>query len=89
MNGKYELVRAARGPLLLIAIGTLFLLSQLDVAEFSRTWPILIITFGVLKLLERSVAPPLPTYTTPVYTGPHYPAGSPPRTAPRQEGETQ
>ena len=51
------LILAIRGPIMLILVGVLFLLSQRDVYQFRDTWPILIIAYGVLKLLERSFAP--------------------------------
>lgn len=60
MNASFELVRAVRGPLVLIALGLLFLLDQTDTASFQRTWPVLFIVFGCLKLVERLLAPPVP-----------------------------
>lgn len=39
---------------MLIAVGLLFVLDHFGQMGFSRTWPVLIIIFGVLKLLERS-----------------------------------
>ncbi len=51
------LMVAIRGPILLIALGLLFAADQFDYVEFSRTWPVLIILYGVLKLLERSTGP--------------------------------
>ena len=54
MNGSNgSLVRAISGPVILIAIGVLFLLQQSTQYDFSRTWPVLLILIGVLKLLER------------------------------------
>ncbi len=55
MNRSYLLVRAIRGPLLLIALGVLLLLQRFTDFGFHRSWPILIILFGVLKLAERAV----------------------------------
>jgi hypothetical protein len=49
------LVRAIRGPLLLIALGVLLVLQRFSDFSFQRSWPILIILFGVLKLAERAV----------------------------------
>jgi hypothetical protein len=42
------------GPLLLIALGVLFLLNNLypDVARFSRMWPVILIVIGLAKILE-------------------------------------
>jgi hypothetical protein len=61
MNASlYAIVRAIRGPIVLIVLGTLFWLDQSDQVGFGRTWPVLIILIGVMKLIERMVAPPLP-----------------------------
>jgi hypothetical protein len=74
MNGS-NLFCAIRGPVMLITIGALFALDHNGFVSFGRTWPLLIIVFGVLKLLERVVVgtvppqsyPPPPSYsgTTP------------------------
>jgi hypothetical protein len=50
---------AVRGPILLITLGTLFAIDHAGGFEFFRTWPILIIVFGLLKLLERAVVRPV------------------------------
>ena len=44
---------AIRGPILLIALGVLMALDQMDRVSIWRTWPILLILFGVFKLAER------------------------------------
>jgi fatty acid desaturase len=62
MNGtSYNLVQAIRGPIMLILLGTLVAMDYFGVYGFGRTWPILIIAFGFLKLLEKLVhtAPPV------------------------------
>lgn len=60
MNGSPDIrsmvVKAARGPIVLITLGTLFAFDHLTSVEFERTWPILIIVIGLMKLLERAVA---------------------------------
>jgi hypothetical protein len=54
MNGSNSsLIRAISGPVILIAIGVLFALQQSTQYGFSRTWPVLLILLGVLKLLDR------------------------------------
>ena len=55
MNGSLALVRAIRGPILLIVVGTLFALDHAGTLSFRQTWPVLIIAIGVLKLLEHAV----------------------------------
>ena len=57
---SYNLVQAIRGPIMLILLGTLVAMDYFGVYGFSRTWPILIIAFGSLKLLEKLVAHPIP-----------------------------
>lgn len=51
-------IQAIRGPVLLVTVGVLFAIHQAGVLSFSRTWPLLIIVIGVMKLLERTSAPP-------------------------------
>ncbi len=46
------LLAAVRGPVLLLALGILTAVDQAGGIRFSRTWPVLIILFGVLKLAE-------------------------------------
>jgi hypothetical protein len=54
----HSLVQAIRGPIMLITLGSLVAMDYFGVYGFSRTWPLLIIIFGVLKLLERAAAGP-------------------------------
>ncbi|MCU1262567.1 MAG: hypothetical protein JWO80_5452 [Bryobacterales bacterium] len=44
------LLRAIRGPVLMITLGTLFALDQFSVLSFHKTWPLLLIVAGVLNL---------------------------------------
>jgi hypothetical protein len=90
MNGG-NLFRAIRGPVLLITVGVLFALDHMDVLSFDRTWPAIIIIFGLMKLAERmgGGAPPYP----PQYMGPPSPyagvqpyPGAPPYAGPQQPG---
>lgn len=70
MNSRRALyAQAIRGPILLITIGVLFAMHQAGVLHFSRTWPLIIIVIGVLKLIERMAMPQSPVP----------PAGGPPR----------
>jgi hypothetical protein len=54
MNGN--LVQAIRGPIMLITLGALVAIDYAGIYGFWRTWPVLIIVFGILKLMERSSA---------------------------------
>ncbi|HZT71809.1 MAG TPA: DUF5668 domain-containing protein [Terriglobia bacterium] len=59
-SGEIRRVRRAHhygltGPLLLIALGVMFLVGQFDPAwGISRTWPVLLIVLGLAKLLEAA-----------------------------------
>lgn len=49
------LVRALRGPVLLTILGGLFAIDYFGPYPFYRTWPVLLIAYGALWLLERVV----------------------------------
>jgi hypothetical protein len=53
MNNRGTLARAIRGPILLITIGSLIAFDTFDGYSFARTWPVIIIMLGILKLFER------------------------------------
>lgn len=58
MNADRTLASAVRGPIILITLGTLFAVDHFGSFTFDRTWPILIIVIGLLKLLERALPGP-------------------------------
>jgi len=60
MNDASSFIQAVRGPVMLITLGALVAIDYAGIYGFWRTWPILIIVFGVLKLLERASARPVP-----------------------------
>jgi hypothetical protein len=68
------------GPAVLITLGLLFLLANLSNYPFQRTWPILLIVMGAIKLLRYAVTdrahvnPPDPYQ--PPYAGPNSPPGT-------------
>ena len=55
---KCSLMCAIRGPIMLITIGTLFAVDHFGPYGISRTWPVILIVLGLLKLLERSASRP-------------------------------
>lgn len=55
-----NLLQAVRGPLMMITLGILLAIDHFGSYGFSRTWPLLVIVFGVLKLAERAVTPAEP-----------------------------
>jgi Domain of unknown function (DUF5668) len=75
--------QAVRGPILLITLGLLFSAHQAGIVSFARTWPLILIVIGVMKLIERMVAQPVaphfvqPSGPQPPFAGPP-PAGPPP-----------
>ena len=50
-----NLLRAIRWPITLIMLGVLFALNNFTDFGFHQTWPVLLIVFGLLSLLGRSV----------------------------------
>jgi hypothetical protein len=49
-----SLLCAIRGPVLLITLGVLLALDQMGPVSFGRTWPALLIVFGLFKLAETA-----------------------------------
>jgi len=64
-NRKALFVQAIRGPILLIALGTLFAIHQAGGLPIYRSWPLLIIVVGVMKLIERTAVPVSGVYPPP------------------------
>ena len=54
MNPTGSLGRALCGPLILTTLGVLLSLDHLGFSSFGRTWPILLIVFGLCKLLDHT-----------------------------------
>ena len=69
-----SIVRAIRGPITLITVGVLFALSNFTPYSFDKTWPVLLIVFGLLSLLKRGMEPvappPVQPYPPPAYAYP-------------------
>lgn len=62
---------AIRGPITLITVGVLFVLNNFYGVGFDRTWPVLLIVFGLLSLLRRGMVqrvPPAPAFPPPNYS---------------------
>ena len=54
MNGSSPtLMRAIRGPIMLITVGVLFALDHMTEFTFGRTWPAILIVLGLLSLGEH------------------------------------
>jgi hypothetical protein len=82
-----SLVSAIRGPVTLITVGVLFAMNNFTPYRFHQTWPVLLIVFGLLTLLRRSVEPPAPAAPAgfPQAAPPYYP---PPPTSPGSYRQT-
>lgn len=52
-SNSAPLLRAIRGPILLMTLGGLFAIDYFGPYPVYRTWPVLLIVFGILKLAER------------------------------------
>jgi Domain of unknown function (DUF5668) len=66
MNNSYSVIRAIRGPITLITLGVLFGLQNFTRFGFDQTWPVLLIVFGLLSLMQRGAAPQAPPPPMPV-----------------------
>lgn len=69
MNNSGTLARAIRGPILLITIGSLIAFDTFDGYSFARTWPVVIIMLGILKLFERMTDRPTEPPQPGIHTG--------------------
>ena len=68
-----SLVRAVRGPITLITLGVLFAFNNFTQYSFDKTWPVLLIVFGLLSLLKRGMEPaPPPPPPPPIFPPPQY-----------------
>lgn len=54
-----RLIRASRGPVLLMTLGALLAVNQFTPFSFDQTFPILIIVFGMMWMLERMAPRPM------------------------------
>jgi hypothetical protein len=84
--------RGLMAPVVMVTLGILFLLSEFHVASFRRTWPILLIMIGLVKVLGGNLdttghvdvnAPPPPTFPTPP------PPGTPASTPQNPESQVE
>jgi hypothetical protein len=67
--------RMLMGPAVLLTLGTLFLLERMHGPGFHRTWPILLLVIGVIKLMGANqpnvnMQPPIQPPTVPSTSGP-------------------
>ncbi len=48
--------RRLMGPAMCVTIGVLFLLQNLNALNFDRTWPVILLVVGIVKLLQNSAS---------------------------------
>ena len=71
-----SIIRAIKGPITLITVGVLFAFNNFTAYSFDKTWPVLLIVFGLLSLAKRSLEPAVPPpppvqpYPPPAYAYP-------------------
>ena len=53
MNRNATFLVAIRGPVIMITLGVIAALDQFGTVSCWRTWPVLLIVIGVMKLAER------------------------------------
>jgi len=84
-RGEPSLLRAIRGPITLITVGVLFALNNFTPYSFDKTWPVLLIVFGLLSLAKRSMEPEMPSpppvqpFPPPAYSYPPQGSYAPPQ----------
>jgi hypothetical protein len=92
MRCQSTLAHAVRGPVTLITVGVLFAFQNFTPYGFDKTWPVILIVFGLLTLVGRGMAPvpPVAPYVpppVPPYAPPSGPAaGGPLSDAPAPAG---
>jgi hypothetical protein len=67
--------RRVMGPAMLLTIGFLFLLQNLHVAGLGRTWPVILLVVGAVKLLQGNASMQGHVSTQPPYSSPPYQSG--------------
>ena len=84
--------RGLMGPAILVTLGGLFLLEAVHVVGFGRTWPILLLVIGLVKVLQSNapttghMQPPPPTAGGAPSPPPAAPSGGEQQTAPQAAG---
>jgi len=84
-RGEPSLLRAIRGPITLITVGVLFALNNFTPYSFDKTWPVLLIVFGLWSLAKRSMEPEMPSpppvqpFPPPAYSYPPQGSYAPPQ----------
>jgi hypothetical protein len=70
---QYLFLRRMRGPIMLLTFGITAILDEYTGIHYSRSWPLYIIVWGLMKLAENAILaqnPPDPTMQYPGYAAP-------------------
>jgi hypothetical protein len=70
---QYLFLRRMRGPIMLLVFGITAILDEYTGIHYSRSWPLYIIAWGLMKLAENAILaqnPPDPTAPYPGYPPP-------------------
>src|SRR5664280_1133714 len=90
MRGQCDsLAHAIRGPLTLVTVGVLFALNNFTPYGFDKTWPVILIVFGLLTLVGRGTAQVPPAAPEPPAAPPPPYNFTPPASSYRQSAYTQ
>ncbi len=52
---RYYMIRRLRAPIFLLLLGAMAIIAQMGVFPWHRSWPLILIYFGVMMLIERAV----------------------------------
>jgi hypothetical protein len=83
MNDQSQvLLRAVKGPIIMITVGVLFAADRFTDYHFHETWPVLLIVIGIMQLLvgrgrRRDFYPPPPPPPSSSFSGPPMPSSRP------------
>lgn len=66
---QYLFLRRMRGPIMLLVFGITAILDEYTGIHYSRSWPLYIIAWGLLKLAENAILAQNPPSTLPQYPG--------------------
>lgn len=73
---QYLFLRRMRGPIMLLVFGITAILDEYTGIHYSRSWPLYIIAWGLLKLAENAILAQNPPDLNAPYPGYQGPAGT-------------
>jgi hypothetical protein len=76
-------MRCIMWPSIMVTVGVLFLMDNLGGPSFERTWPLILLVIGAVKLLQSNasdaghIGPPPPVFPPPSVAPPAAPVADP------------